>query len=140
VATDVTDRKRTEELARRQEERLEMTSPLTRLAAMRPALPHEITQPLTAIASYCMGCVRRLRSGDWKREDLLDALQKCAAQGERAGGIIQRVREYLRKRDPAPVACDVNAVIASVRGMIEAEAARRGARLKLALDPLVPPI
>src|SRR6185295_7302496 len=63
-----------------------------------------------------------------------------AAQAERAGGIIQRVREYLRKRDPAPTACDVNALITSVAGMIEAEAARRGARVRLALDPLVPPI
>jgi C4-dicarboxylate-specific signal transduction histidine kinase len=138
IATDVTDRKRAEELARRQQERLEMTSRLTTLGEMASTLAHEINQPLTAIASYCMGCVRRLRSGDWKREELLDALQKCTAQAERAGGIIQRVREYLRKRDPAPVACDVNALIASVTVMMEAEAARRGARVRLALDPLVP--
>ena len=140
IANDVTDRKRAEELARRQEERLEMTSRLTTVGEMASTLAHEINQPLTAIASYCMGCVRRLRSGDWKREDLLDALQKCAAQAERAGGIIQRVREYLRKRDPAPTACDINALITSVTGMIEAEATRRGARVRLALDPLVPPI
>jgi C4-dicarboxylate-specific signal transduction histidine kinase len=138
IATDVTDRKRAEELARRQQERLEMTSRLTTLGEMASTLAHEINQPLTAIASYCMGCVRRLRSGDWKREELLDALQKCTAQAERAGGIIQRVREYLRKRDPAPVACDVNALIASVTVMMEAEAVRRGARVRLALDPLVP--
>jgi len=139
IATDVTDRKRTEELARQQQERLEMTSRLTTLGEMASTLAHEINQPLTAIANYSMGCVRRLRSGDWRREDLLEALEKSAAQAERAGGIIQRVREYLRKRDPAPAACEVNALIASVTGMIEAEAGRRGARIRLALDPLVPP-
>jgi C4-dicarboxylate-specific signal transduction histidine kinase len=139
IATDVTDRKRAEDLARQQQERLEMTSRLTTLGEMASTLAHEINQPLTAIANYSMGCVRRLRSGDWKREDLLEALEKTAAQAERAGGIIQRVREYLRKRDPAPAACDVNALIASVTGMIEAEAGRRGARIRLALDPLVPP-
>jgi hypothetical protein len=114
-----------------------MTSRLTTVGEMASTLAHEINQPLTAIASYCMGCVRRLRSGDWKREDLLDALQKCAAQAERAGGIIQRVREYLRKRDPSPAACNVNELIGSVAAMMEAEAARRGVRVRLALDPLV---
>lgn len=131
IATDVTDRRRAEDLARQQQERLEMISRLTTLGEMASTLAHEINQPLAAIANYCMGCVRRLRSGDWKREELLDALEKTSAQAERAGGIIQRAREFLRKPAPAPALCDLDSVISSVARMMEAEAARRGAQVRV---------
>jgi C4-dicarboxylate-specific signal transduction histidine kinase len=140
IATDVTERRRTEELGRQQQARLEMTSRLTTLGEMASTLAHEINQPLTAIANYCRGCVRRLRSGDWKREELLEALEKSAVQAERAGGIIQRVREYLRKRDAVPAACEINSLIGSVAATVEAEAGRRDARIRLELDPQAPPV
>ena len=138
IATDVTDRKRTEQLARRQQERLEMTARLTTLGEVASTLAHEINQPLAAVSNYCRGCVRRLRSGDWKREELLDALEKCALQAERAAGVIQRARELLRRRDPAPVACDINAVIAAVARTAEGEVARAGGKLHLRVEPTLP--
>jgi C4-dicarboxylate-specific signal transduction histidine kinase len=130
-ATDVTDRRRAEDLARQQQERLEMISRLTTLGEMASTLAHEINQPLAAIANYCMGCVRRLRSGDWKREELLDALEKTSAQAERAGGIILRAREFLRKPAPAPALCDLDSVVSAVARMMEQEAVRRGARVRV---------
>ena len=140
IATDVTDRKRAEELAREHQERLEMTSRLTALGEVASTLAHEINQPLAAIANYCMGCVRRLRSGDWKREELLEAMEKSAAQAERAGNVIQRARQFLRRREFAAVACGVNAMIVSAARMIEVEGERRGARLHLELGQDLPQV
>ena len=139
IATDVTGRRNAEELLRQQQERLEITARLTTLGEMASTLAHEINQPLAAIANYCRGCLRRLRGGEWQREELLDALEKAVAQAERAGGIVQRVRDFPRKRDPDLRACDINAVVEEVARMMDTESGRRGSVMRLALTPDLPP-
>ena len=139
IATDVTGRRQAEELARQQREKLQMTGRLITVGEMASTLAHEINQPLAAIANYNMGCVRRLRSGSWKSEDLLDALEKSSGQAERAGRIIQRVREFVRKREPEFASCDLNDVVTGVAKMIEIEAEKNGVNLKLDLAPALPP-
>ena len=139
IATDITDRKHTEELARQQERRLEAAARFTTLGELAATIAHEVNQPLAAIANYCRGSIRRLRSGDGRQEDILDALEKAAAQADRAAGIIQRTRDFLRKREPAPAALDVNALIGSVARSMAGELERAGACLKLELDETLPP-
>lgn len=139
IATDVTERKQAEELARQQQDKLQMTARLITVGEMASTLAHEINQPLAAIANYNMGCVRRLRSGNWETEELLDALEKSSGQAERAGRIIQRVREFVRKREPVLAACNVNEVITGVARMIEIEAEKSAVKVKLDLAPALPP-
>ena len=47
-----------------------------------------------------MGCVRRLENGEYKEADLLAAMQKASFQAERAGKIIRRIRDFVRKSEP----------------------------------------
>jgi hypothetical protein len=139
IATDVTGNKKAEELARQQQEKLQMTARVITVGEMASTLAHEINQPLASITNYIMGCARRLRSGNWKTEELLDALEKGAAQAERAGAVIQRVREFVRKREPEFTACDVNEIIAGVARMIEIEAEKNSVKVQLDLAPALPP-
>jgi signal transduction histidine kinase len=138
IATDVTDRKRAELLVQQQQERLEMASRLTTLGEMASTLAHEINQPLSAIANYCKGSVRRLRSGEWNAPDLLEALEKSATQAERAGNIVQRTRAFLSKRPAAAAPCDVNAAIGAVVRLMEPEAERHAVRIRLGLQSDLP--
>jgi len=131
VATDITDRKQAEQLSRQQHDRLQLTSHLITVGHMASTLAHEINQPLAAIANYTMGCVRRLRAGNSDPQELLVAMEKAGAQAERAGRIIQRVRELVRKRDAQPAACDINAVIVNAAGLIEINAEKNHVRVKL---------
>jgi signal transduction histidine kinase len=102
IATDITDRKRVDEENRAQQERLQRTSRLITMGEMASTLAHELNQPLAAIANYSAGCVNRLQSGEYRREDILTAMQKASAQAERAGKIIRRVREFVKKERAAP--------------------------------------
>jgi len=100
IATDITDLKRAEEMSRQHQEKLQMTARLITVGEMASTLAHEINQPLAAIANYNMGCVRRLRSGQWDAGELLQAMEKSGEQAERAGRIIQRVREFVASASP----------------------------------------
>jgi C4-dicarboxylate-specific signal transduction histidine kinase len=138
LATDISERRRAEALFRQQQEKMQMTARLVTIGEMATTLAHELNQPLAAISNYSMGCVRRLRSGTWDRDELLDALEKGAAQAERASKVIQRVRAFVGRRTPNLIPCDINEVVNGVSSMIGVEARQNGANLKLDLSEIVP--
>ncbi len=138
IATDVTERRRAEERHLQQQEKLALTARLVAVGEMATTLAHELNQPLAAITNYNMGCVRRLRSGEWEAAELLEAMEKGAAQAERASGVIQRLREFVSRRAPRLAACDINEVVRGIRSAIEAEAGKRSVRLALALSERIP--
>jgi PAS domain S-box-containing protein len=140
VVTDVTEQKQAEETSRKQQERLQLVSRLITVGEMASTLAHELNQPLASIVNFNMGCVRRIRSGSWNAPDLLGALEQASAQAERAGQIIQRIRDMVAKREPTRTALDVNAVIRELAHLVEMDAAKKGVRVVLDLAPRLPPV
>ncbi len=126
---DITERKRAEELARQQQEKLQFTSRLVTMGEMASTLAHELNQPLSAIASYTTGCLNLLEQGEIDPPALREALQKSAHQAQRAGRIIRRVHEFVKKRESRLAACQINEVIEDALGLIDADAKKRGVRL-----------
>ncbi|EHR71067.1 PAS domain S-box [Burkholderiales bacterium JOSHI_001] len=100
IATDVTTRRRVEEQAAQQAERAQVSSRLITMGEMASSVAHELNQPLTAITNYCNGMVSRVKAGSIGDEDLVAALVKTARQAERAGQIIHRIRNFVRKSGP----------------------------------------
>lgn len=134
VATDITERKRSEALFHEQQEKIEATARFVAVGEMASTLAHELNQPLAAVVNYSMGCVRRLRSGaEWDTGELLEMMEKTAAQAERAGKVLQRVRGFVGRRAPALVRCDLNGVIRDIMPMLLNEAQQHGADIVLQL-------
>ncbi|MCK0508494.1 PAS domain-containing sensor histidine kinase [Aromatoleum anaerobium] len=129
IATDITERKQTAEVSRQQAERLQRTSRLITMGEMASTLAHELNQPLAAIANYCMGCVTRIQSGNVRGEDLLAAMQKASFQAERAGKIIRRVREFVKKSEPRRSAVQISEVLDDAIGFAEIDAKRMSSRI-----------
>jgi len=137
---DITERKQARERARQQEEKLQATARLVTMGEMASALAHELNQPLSAIASYTTGCLNLLDAGGAAPAELRTALAKAAQQAQRAGQIIRRVHEFVRKRDPTRSPVRINGAVEEAVGFAEAEARKRQVRLTLALgggDPLL---
>lgn len=134
VATNVSDLKRVEELNREQEERLQRTSRLITMGEMASTLAHELNQPLSAIANYSNGCVNRLQSGNFKQEELLSVMEKASAQAARAGNIVRRVRDFVRKSEPKRAMITLNEVIEDAIGIAEIEAQRLGVRIQKKIE------
>lgn len=140
IATDITDRKQTAEVSRQQEERLQRTSRLITMGEMASTLAHELNQPLSAIANYCAGCVTRMQSGKWKPEDVLAAMQKASFQADRAGKIIRRVREFVKKSEPRRSAVRLTDILDDALGFADIDARRTGIRLVADVEPELPPV
>jgi phosphoglycerate-specific signal transduction histidine kinase len=128
IAADITDKKHIDEVNLQQQKRLEQTSRLITMGEMASSLAHELNQPLSAIANYCAGCVKRMQAGNYRFEDLLAAMQKAGEQAERAGKIIRRMRDMVKKSDPnrLPVAAEL---IDETRAFADIEAQRTGTQI-----------
>ena len=138
IATDITDRVSMEELNNQQSERLQQTSRLITMGEMASSLAHELNQPLAAIANYNMGCVNRLQANDYRPEELLAAMQKASAQAERAGKIIRRVRDFVKKSAPNRSAVRIDEVIEEIIGFAEIEARKAGVRISVSVPADLP--
>ncbi len=135
---DITEQKRAREQARQQEERLQQSARLITMGEMASTLAHELNQPLAAIASYSSGCMNRLQdTRPIDRSELLDIHERIARQARRAGEIIRRVHDFVRRSEPRRAPLDLNAVIRDAVGLIEADARKRKMHLRVELaDPM----
>lgn len=140
VLTEITEFKQAEAAGRAQVEKLQMSSKLLSIAEMASALSHELNQPLTAIASSNQACVRLLRSAAPDPALLLETMEKCAAQAVRAGEIVNRIREFVRKREPTRSAQELNAILQESLRLIAPEVAASGVSVTFDLAPGLPPI
>lgn len=131
VATDVTRRHDIEEQQREQDRKLQRTSRLVTMGEMASSLAHELNQPLTAIANYCMGMSARVRASrsaptPLHPDDLLEPLAKTAAQAARAGEVIRRIRNFVKRSEPERRRCEVATIVADAVGLAEIDSRRLG--------------
>jgi two-component system sensor histidine kinase DctS len=135
---DVTERKHAEELARQQQEQLQFTSRLVTMGEMASTLAHELNQPLAAIASYNSGSLNLLQRPDCTPDQIRPALEKIGLQAQRAGKIIRRVHDFVRKSEPKRAPCQLAEVIEDCLGFIEPEARKRHVHIDCQMPDLPP--
>jgi len=100
IATDITARRQSEEAAARQAEKAQFTSRLITMGEMASTVAHELNQPLAAISNYCSGMISRVQAGNIDNEQLVGALEKTSRQAQRAGQIIHRIRQFVKRSEP----------------------------------------
>ena len=140
IAADITDRKHIDEVNLQQQKRLEQTSRLITMGEMASSLAHELNQPLSAIANYSAGCVKRLQSGNYRIEDILAAMQKASDQAERAGKIIRRMRDMVKKGDPNRQPIALADLVEEARAFADIEAKKIGVDIVVDLPADLPAI
>jgi PAS domain S-box-containing protein len=140
VATDITARRDAELHMRLRQREMESATRLIMLGTLASTLAHELNQPLAAIANYNRGALRRLRTGACDTREITEALEKSASQAERAGRIIHRVRDLIRKRKPERAACSLNDMVQHVAAMLEPDIARSNVCLNIAVDTDLPAV
>ena len=129
IATDITPRRLAEEQSARQAERAQSVSRLITMGEMASSVAHELNQPLAAISNYCSGMVSRIESKQISEEMLISVLQKTAHQAQRAGQIIQRIRQFVKKSEPNQTLADVHSIVNEAVELADIELRRNHVRL-----------
>ncbi len=136
---DITEQQRLKERERRRLLELAQASRLSTMGEMAAEIAHELNQPLSAIGNYARaGRMLLDRGGD--RERLAHALDEIAAQAQRAGEVIRRLRQFVGKAELARAPVSVNELVADVIGLIEIEARWNHVRLEQDLPDDLPRI
>ena len=138
VATDVTARRRGEELALQQAEKAQVTSRLVTMGEMASSVAHELNQPLTAITNYCNGMVSRVRGKTISDHDLIAALEKTAKQADRAGQVIRRIRAFVKRSEPQRLPTAASTIVDDAVELAEIEMHRRNVRLHVHVAKRLP--
>jgi signal transduction histidine kinase len=115
---------RSDERLQQQRERMEATAKLVAVGEIASMLAHQLNQPLSAVVNYNKSGLRRLRSGNWEPETLVEIMEHASQEAARAAAIIQRVREFVRKRAPSRSPTEVNTMVENTLALMRGEAAK----------------
>jgi PAS domain S-box-containing protein len=140
MSTDITAVKQLQETLRRHQDELARVLRLHTIEEMAATVAHEINQPLCAITNYAQGGVRRLRAGEITAAALLDAFERIAAEGLRAGEILRGIRTFIRRDSDEETAVDVRAVAGEALRVLEPEARLHGVTVRLEDGDTLPPV
>lgn len=136
---DITERVHAAELSRQQEERLQASARLITMGEMASSLAHELNQPLTAISGYAAGC-RNLIAAGAPSAEIDGALAKCQEQAQRAGRIIRRIYDFVRRHEPKTEACNLEDLLSDLIVLIEVDTRRQHTRIVRNIAPGLPAI
>jgi len=107
---DISERKRAQQLAQLQQEKLEASERLVAVGEVASTLAHELNQPLGALSSFATGLLNRLSSATITLTDMQPVVQRMAQLAERAGSVLQRVNAFARRRELNLERIDLNAL------------------------------
>jgi two-component system, LuxR family, sensor kinase FixL len=106
---------------------------LNELGQVVSTLVHEVNQPLTAISNYVNACRRLVETGDQER--IQSILQRITDQTNRTRGIVERIRDFVKKRDFQMRAENLSQVIEEAIALTRASVRDGGLTLTVEVDP-----
>jgi PAS domain S-box-containing protein len=118
---DITDQRDIEDILRTQQSELTHVARLSMLGEMAAGLAHELNQPLTAMSALAEGALLRLDRNNLNESEFVTVCSKIAADTQRAGDIISRLRNFVQKRKAERSEVDLNQLVSEVLNFTESE-------------------
>ncbi len=133
---DLTERQETERRLEQLQAELIHVSRLTELGQMGSTLAHELNQPLTAITNYVETGRRWIELQNPAKA--IENLEKAAAQANRAGDIIQHLRQFAQKGHTERRPESINQVVEEAGALALIGARQQGIKTTFEFAPGAP--
>jgi two-component system sensor kinase FixL len=140
VIRDITSRLRAEARVHKHQAELAQVSRVSLAGEMAAGLAHELSQPLTAITAYARGCLRLLAGPVPEPTLLHEGLAQVVQQGERAGDVLDRLREFVRGGEYRRVLTKVKPLIDAAVSLTRMEATQQEVEIEVRIDPDLPAV
>jgi two-component system sensor kinase FixL len=133
---DLTETQETETRLQELQNELVHVSRLTAMGEMASTLAHELNQPLSAIANLLTGSRRLIDRGrEADQAKVREAIDKAATQALRAGDVIHRMRDFVRRGASERDVESLSKLIEEASALALIGEKDRQVDVRLALDP-----
>jgi signal transduction histidine kinase len=147
VGAVVSERRHADLVAREAEERLKESQAeasraarMTLVGGMASALAHEINQPMTAARALARSVQHILSSPNADLARAENNLRAVVAQIDHAGGVVRRMREFLRRGQPRFSTLDIGKLLSDALMLTRPEATANRIRIELRVADRLPAI
>ena len=138
--TDITRRKQMEFDAQQTRQELAHFTRVSAMGQLAASLAHELNQPLAGILANAQAGQRFLAAASPDLDEIRAILADIVDDDRRAGDVIRRLRELLRKGATSRMLLDLNALVGDVAKLLASDALIRGLSITLDFDPRLPPV
>jgi PAS domain S-box-containing protein len=147
IIVDITERVRAEAQARENERRrrevqmeLEHANRVATVGHLTASIAHEVNQPIAATVTNAQAALSWLDGRPPDLAEVREALAHIANNGIRAGEVIGRIRDLIKKVPPRKDRFDVNATIREVIALTRGETLKNRVSVQTQLAGGLPPI
>jgi C4-dicarboxylate-specific signal transduction histidine kinase len=110
------------------------------MGQLTASIAHEVNQPIAAAVTNAQAALRWLGARPPDLEEVRQALGSIVKNANRAGDVIGRIREIVKKAPLRKDRVDLNEAIREVIELTRGEVAKNGASVQTALGEGLPPI
>ncbi|MHC4167127.1 MAG: sensor histidine kinase [Planctomycetota bacterium] len=139
-ARNVSELRKAESEAQKHRDRLLHISRLSTVGAMASGLAHELNQPLCAILTHAHVCLRTSEHGIKDLAKLRENLETITLQSKLAGEIVNRIKDFVQKREPHRTTIDINDIICETVNFLNLRHEHMNIDIDLRLDFQIPNI
>jgi PAS domain S-box-containing protein len=142
---DITDRKRAEAEVRESERRyrevemeLAHANRVATMGQLSASIAHEVNQPIAAAVTNAYAALRWLNVRPADLEEVRQALGRIVNNGNRAGDVIGRIRDLIKKAPPRKDGFEINEAILEVIALTRGEVVKSGVSVQTQLAEGLP--
>jgi PAS domain S-box-containing protein len=135
---DLTERKRAEAEVREIQTELAHANRVATMGQLTASIAHEVNQPISAAVTNAQAALRWLGARPPELEEVGQALGRIIKDANRAGDVIGRIRELIKRAPPRKDRVDMNEAIREVIELTRGEAVKNGTSVQTALAEGLP--
>jgi PAS domain S-box-containing protein len=135
---DLTERKQTEGALHEAQAALAHVNRITMMGQLTASIAHEVNQPIAAIVANAHAGLLWLDASPPDLAEVRQALEGIVKDGDRAGNVVSRIRDLVKKMPPRDAPFDINELLLEVVALTRSELLRNRVSLETRLQEGLP--